>query len=225
MKKYAIIVAAGSGTRMNNNIPKQFLLINNKPVLWYTLNAFLHAYDDLEIILVLAKIFLEEGNKIIASTNFPARIKIVEGGETRFHSVKNGLKNIDDDSIVFVHDGVRCLITKTLINKCYETALEKGNAIPSVAAIDSIRIETENGNEIVDRNKVRIIQTPQTFKSNVLIKSFEQDYNNSFTDEASVAEHAGIKIHLIEGETTNIKITQPIDLIIAEKILAERKDQ
>ncbi len=224
MKKYAIIVAAGSGTRMNNVVPKQFLLINNKPVLWYTLNVFLNAYDDLEIILVLAKNFFDKGNEIVQSTNFPARIKIVEGGETRFHSVKNGLKNVINDSIVFVHDGVRCLITKKLITDCYEAALKNGNAIPSIRSVDSVRIETENGNKIVDRNTVRIIQTPQTFLSSVLIKSFEQDYANSFTDEASVVEKSGVKINLIEGETTNIKITQPLDLIIAEKILQERKD-
>jgi 2-C-methyl-D-erythritol 4-phosphate cytidylyltransferase len=225
LKKYAIIVAAGSGTRMNNTVPKQFLLLNDKPVLWYTLNAFLGAYDDLEIILVLAKEFFEKGNKIVQSTNFPERIKLVEGGETRFHSVKNGLKNIINDSIVFVHDGVRCLVTKAIIHRCCEAALKKGNAIPSVRSVDSIRIESENGNKIVDRNTVRIIQTPQTFLSNVLIKSFERDYNISFTDEASVVEQSGIKINLVEGDTRNIKITQPIDLIIAEKILEERKDQ
>lgn len=209
---------------MNNTVPKQFLLLNNKPVLWYTLNSFLHAYDDIKIILVLAKEFFDKGNEIVQATNFPGRIKIVEGGETRFHSVKNGLKSVIDDSIVFVQDGVRCLITKSLIYRCYEAALEKGNAIPSVSAVDSIRIETVDGNKIVDRNTVRIIQTPQTFLSDVLIKSFEQGYHPSFTDEASVVENYGVKINLIEGETTNIKITQPLDLIIAEKILAERKD-
>jgi 2-C-methyl-D-erythritol 4-phosphate cytidylyltransferase len=224
LKKYAIIVAAGSGTRMNNSVPKQFLLLNDKTVLCHSLNAFLEAYDDLEIILVLAKDFFEKGNVIVQSTISPQRIKIVEGGETRFHSVKNGLENVINDSIVFVHDGVRCLVTKALIHNCYEVALEKGNAIPSVGAVDSIRIETGNDNKIVDRNTVRIIQTPQTFLSNGLKKAFEQDYKESFTDEASVAEQSGIKINLIEGETTNVKITQPLDLIIAEKILQERKD-
>jgi 2-C-methyl-D-erythritol 4-phosphate cytidylyltransferase len=224
LKKYAIIVAAGSGTRMNNSVPKQFLLLNNKTVLWHSLNAFLEAYDDLEIILVLAKDFFEKGNVIVQSTISPQRIKIVEGGETRFHSVKNGLEKVINDSIVFVHDGVRCLITKALIHNCYKVALKKGNAIPSVGAVDSVRIETADGNKIVDRNTVHIIQTPQTFLSDVLKKAFEQDYNNSFTDEASVVEKSGIKINLIEGEISNIKITQPIDLVIAEKILQERKD-
>jgi len=204
---------------MGNAMPKQFLLINHKPILWYTLNTFLEAYDDLEIILVLHKDHLDKGKEIVDSFHGAGRITITKGGEARFHSVKNGLEFVKGPSIVFVHDGVRCLVSKALIHRCYEEANKKGNAIPSVKPVDSLRIEKENGNEIVNRNKIHIIQTPQTFKSSVIKPAFDQTYNPAFTDEASVVEKTGVKINLIEGELTNIKITQPIDLAVAERIL------
>ncbi len=222
MKKYAVIVAGGSGMRMGTVIPKQFLELDGKPVLWYTLTAFLRAFTDLEIILVVPEAHVEKGLEIIRSTFEPDRIGITVGGETRFHSVKKGLDHIQQHSIVFVHDGVRCLITPELIRTCYNTAIEKGNAIPAVTAVDTIRLETINGNQQVDRNKVRIIQTPQTFYSDIIKAAFEQDYLESFTDEASVVEKLGVKIHLVDGDSSNIKITKPIDILIAEKILEER---
>ncbi|WP_430901774.1 MULTISPECIES: 2-C-methyl-D-erythritol 4-phosphate cytidylyltransferase [unclassified Paraflavitalea] len=223
MKKYAVIVAGGSGLRMGTAVPKQFLDLQGKPVLWHTLTSFLDAFPDLEIILVLPQAHVETGLDIIHSTYDPQRIWITTGGETRFHSVKNGLDHIHHHSVVFVHDGVRCLVTPELIRKCYEAALEKGNATPAIAAVDTIRIETVSGNEMVDRNKVRIIQTPQTFYSDIIKAAFEQDYDSDFTDEASVVERLGVKIHLVEGESTNLKITRPLDILIAEKILEERE--
>lgn len=223
MKKYAVIVAGGSGMRMGTVVPKQFLPLQGKPVLWYTLTAFLDAFPDLEIILVLPEAHLQTGQEILRSTYAPDRIWMTVGGETRFHSVRNGLSHIHQHSIVFVHDGVRCLLTPQLIRRCYEMAQERGNAIPAISAVDSIRIETFNGNEFIDRSKVRIIQTPQTFYSDIIKAAFEQEYEESFTDEASVVERLGVKIHLIDGESTNIKITHPIDVLIAEKILEERE--
>ncbi len=223
MKKFAVIVAGGAGTRMGTAIPKQFLELQGKPVLWYTLNSFLQAFDDLEIILVLPENHLQNGLQLIQSTIDPHRIGVTAGGETRFHSVKNGLSHIQQHSIVFVHDGVRCLVSTNLIRRCYQYALEYGNAIPAIAAVDTIRIETPAGNNLVDRNKVRIIQTPQTFYSDILKAAFEQEYDDRFTDEASVVEQLGVRIHLIEGEATNIKITRPIDILIAEKIIEERE--
>jgi 2-C-methyl-D-erythritol 4-phosphate cytidylyltransferase len=221
MQKYAVIVAGGSGTRMGGEVPKQFQLLKGKPVLWHTLNAFIDAYDDVQIILVLPENHVELGMQI--AKEFPInRIRITTGGETRFHSVKNGLRLVDAHSLVFVHDGVRCLVTPQLIRRCGEAALEKDNAIPSVAAIETVRIQTDDSNKPIDRNRVRIIQTPQTFFSNVIKQAFEQPYQESFTDEASVVEKMGIRINLIEGERINIKITTPIDLIVAEKILQNR---
>ncbi len=209
--------------RMGTVVPKQFLPLQGKPVLWYSLTAFLDAFPDLEIILVLPEAHLQTGQDILRSTHSPDRIWMTAGGETRFHSVRNGLSHIHHHSIVFVHDGVRCLLTPQLIRRCYQMAQERGNAIPSIGAVDSIRIQTYDGNEFIDRSKVRIIQTPQTFYSDIVKAAFEQEYEESFTDEASVVERLGVKIHLIEGESTNIKITHPIDVLIAEKILEERE--
>ncbi|MGN6419107.1 MAG: 2-C-methyl-D-erythritol 4-phosphate cytidylyltransferase [Pseudobacter sp.] len=223
MKKFAVIVAGGSGLRMGTQLPKQFLPLRDKPVLWYTLTAFLEAFDDLTIILVLPEAHLQTGHEILRSTYAPDRIWMTTGGETRFHSVKNGLDHIHQQSIVFVHDGVRCLLTPDLIRRCFNMAQERGNAIPAVTAVDSIRIENFNGNTAVDRNKIKIIQTPQTFYSDLIKAAFEQEYDESFTDEASVVERLGVKIHLLEGEPTNIKITRPLDILIAEKILEERE--
>jgi len=200
MKKYAIIVAGGSGLRMGTTVPKQYLLLRDKPVLWYTLTAFLNAYDDLEIILVLHKDYVEKGLEIVRDTHEPKRIWITEGGETRFHSVQNGLKHIQQHSVVFVHDAVRCLITTDLIHRCYEETLKQGNAVLAVAAVDTIRIESALGNEQIDRNRVRIIQTPQTFYNDMIKAAFEQDYDDAFTDEASVVERLGVKINLVEGD-------------------------
>jgi len=222
MKKYAVIVAAGSGLRMGTSTPKQFLLLHDKPVLWYTLTAFLTAFDDLEIVLVLPKEYVDEGKLLAKSTGSPKRIKLVTGGETRFHSVKNGLALVPADAIVFVHDGVRCLLTKELIHRCYNMALEKGNAVPAVSSVDSIRLEENGQNRIVDRNKIKIIQTPQTFQGNILKKAFEQDYRESFTDEASVVEQYGIKINLVEGEELNFKMTKALDILVAEQILKRK---
>lgn len=222
MKKYAVIVAAGSGTRMGGAVPKQFLHLHGKPVLWYTLNTFLNAFDDLQIVLVVNENYVASGYDIVRSMHTPNRISVIPGGENRFHSVKNGLQYIQEYSVVFVHDAVRCLLSTQLIHRCYEMTVANGNAIPAIRAVDSIRIETIDGYETIDRDKVRIIQTPQTFYSDVLKNCFEQPFDKTFTDEASVVERSGVKIHLVEGEETNIKITNPIDIFIAEKILKGR---
>ncbi len=223
MKKYAIIVAAGSGSRMGTTVPKQFLLLAGKPVLLYSINVFLEAFEDLQIILVLPKDYMETGKAISQSAIDPNRIQITPGGETRFQSVKNGIDHISQPSIVFVHDGVRCLLTDKLIHRCFEMAKEKGNAVPAVTSKDSIRIENKNGSEALDRTKVKIIQTPQTFRSDILQAAFNTDYRENFTDEAGVVENYGIKINLVEGEETNIKITHAFDLLVAEKILQGAK--
>lgn len=219
MQKIAVIVAGGMGQRMGAAVPKQFLLLNGKSILWHTLQRFLSTWDDLHVILVLPKEHQEEGNKIVESLHASHRVRITEGGDTRFQSVKNGLSLITTPSVVFVHDGVRCLVSSELIKRCYEQAIEKGSAIPAVAATDSIRIVEGEGHYVADRNLVRIIQTPQTFLSDLLLPAFEQPYHTSFTDEATVVENAGTKVFLIEGEYTNLKITRPEDLQIAEQIL------
>ena len=225
MHKYAIIVAGGSGTRMGSILPKQFMLLLDKPVLFYTLDAFLSSYSDLQIILVLPDAYTDMGAEIIDAYFDHSRITITAGGETRFDSVKNGLRLVNNDSIVFVHDGVRCLVTTDLIKRCYEHALENGSAIPVVPAQDSVRISTGDDNEAIERTKVMMVQTPQTFHSRILLPAYEIDFKERFTDEATVVEAYGLKIKILQGEETNIKITRPTDLIIAERIIQERQLQ
>ena len=218
MTKYAVIVAGGTGTRMGAAVPKQFMQLNGKPVLLHTIETFLRAYADLQIILALPASFEEQGRQLILQATSASRVQIVLGGTTRFHSVQNGLKQINEASVIFVHDGVRCLVTESLIRRCYEQTILKGNAIPAVAVNDSIRMVEGNKTKVVDRNKLRAVQTPQTFRSNILLAAFEQPYNEAFTDEATVAEAAGHEIFMIEGEKENIKITLPADLLIAEQL-------
>jgi len=223
MKKYAVIVAGGTGKRMGNIIPKQFLLLKGKAVVWYTVDTFLRAYHDLQVILVLPEQHMQKGKTIVASFTDSNRIEIVPGGDTRFHSVQCGLKRIkDEDTVVFVHDAVRCLVSVPLIHRCYKDAIENGSAIPAVAATDSIRILSHAYHSVTDRRNVRVIQTPQTFLAKLILPAFEQEYNEAFTDEATVVEGSGKKIFLTEGEYDNIKITRPVDMMIAEKILEER---
>lgn len=225
MKKYAIIVAGGMGSRMGSTTPKQFMLLHEKPVLYYTIRTFLETYEDLQLILVLPEDYTDMGREIIDAYFDYSRIQITAGGETRFHSVKNGLRLVTEDGIVFVHDGVRCLITTDLIHRCYQKALENGSAIPVVPAKDSVRLLSGEGNEAIERSKVVLVQTPQTFHSRILLPAFEIDHKERFTDEATVVEAFGLKIELVEGEEHNIKITRPIDLIAAESLLAEVTSQ
>lgn len=219
MKKTAVIVAGGSGSRMKSNLPKQFLLLKGKPVLYYTLQTFLQAYDDLNIILVLPEEYIAAGQEIIDAFFDYNRIKITEGGRTRFHSVQNGLALIEDECIVFVHDGVRCLLSEDLIHRCFDAAMEFGSAVPVVDCKDSVRIVKDDNSEVLDRERIKLVQTPQTFHSKILLPAFKIDFKDKFTDEATVMEAFGLKVHLIPGEENNIKITRPTDLLIAEQLL------
>jgi len=219
MKKYAIIVAGGAGSRMGSELPKQFMPLKDKPVLYYSLKAFLNAYDDLHIILVLPAAFTDLGQEIIDAYFDKEKIKITTGGDTRFHSVTNGLRLVEEESIIFVHDAVRCLLSTGLIHRCYETAVETGSAIPVIVSKDSVRILNDEGSEMVDRNKVMLVQTPQTFHSKILQSAYKIDYKDKFTDEATVVEAYGLKVSLTEGEETNIKITRPVDLLFADAYL------
>lgn len=219
MKKFAVIVAGGMGSRMNHTVPKQFLLLNGKPVLYYTIKAFLQAYADLQLILVLPEAHVSAGQEIIDAFFDYERIQITVGGRTRFHSVQNGLAMINDESIIFVHDAVRCLVTEDLIHRCYEAALEQGSAIPVVDSRDSLRMITDEGNEALERSRIKLVQTPQTFHSKILLPAFKIDYKEKFTDEATVVESFGLKVQLIAGEENNLKITSPVDLLIAERLI------
>ncbi|MFT3903555.1 MAG: 2-C-methyl-D-erythritol 4-phosphate cytidylyltransferase [Niabella sp.] len=219
MDKVAIIVAGGTGSRMGTQMPKQFLLLHGKPVLYYTLQRFLNAYEDMQVVLVLPEQYMDMGQEIIDGWFDRERVRITVGGASRFESVKNGLKLVDSEAVVFVHDAVRCLVTEDLIRRCFEAASETGSAIPVVPSSDSVRILRQDGSEALDRERVLMVQTPQVFHSKILLPAFAIEYKEKFTDEASVVEAYGIKVSLVEGERNNIKITHAIDMKVAEQLL------
>jgi len=222
MKKFALIVAGGSGSRMNNNIPKQFIEINGRPVLMHTFDAFFNFDPKLEFILVLPQNQVTLWNSLCAMHQFGLKHQIAFGGETRFQSVKNGLELISDEGIVFIHDGVRPLVSAQTLQNCYETAVEKGNALPVIPVSESVRVVEAIENRAVDRTKYFLVQTPQTFQTGLIQKAFSQAKSNLFTDDASVLESLGEHIHLVEGNRENIKITYPEDLIFAEILLKQK---
>lgn len=220
IKTYAIIVAGGQGTRMGMALPKQFLLLNGKPILYYSIAAFIKAIPTIEIILVLPEAHFSYTNMVLQHFETIPELQIVGGGASRYESVQNGLELITEpNSITFVHDGVRPLIDSELINSCLENTIKHGSAIPTVPIVDSVRMLVYDSYKIIDRNKLKSIQTPQTFYSEILLNAFAQPYQEHFTDEASVVESIGKEIYFIEGNKKNIKITTPEDLIIASAYL------
>lgn len=204
---------------MGSVLPKQFLLVQGKPVLYHTIQAFVQAFPGIDVILVLPEEHLELGREIVDGYFDDRQIRLTAGGETRFHSVQNGLRLVQEESIVFVHDGVRCLVSGDLLQRCYNSALETGSAVPVVESRDSLRMLTEEGSEPVDRSRIRLVQTPQTFHSKILQAAFDIDYKERFTDEATVVEAFGLKVTLVPGDPSNIKITTPIDLVVAEQLM------
>lgn len=221
-KKFAVIVAGGKGVRMGSALPKQFLPLLDKPMLHYSISAFVNAFPDIELVLVLPHHQLSYGQIVLQSFPEGLDITIIAGGETRFHSVQNGLQVVEDNSIVFVHDGARPLISADLVQRCYTQALEKGSAIPAIPVAESMRIQENEHSKPVNRDHLRIIQTPQTFRSDIILPAFKQQYQPAFTDEATVVEAHGTEIFLINGEQNNIKVTTPGDMVIAEVLLKAR---
>ena len=218
--KIAIIVAGGKGERMNADIPKQFLEINGLPILMHTLNVF-NAYDpEMKLILVLPAIQFEFWKALCKKHDFTLHHQIVEGGTTRFHSVKNGIDAVTDtQALIAVHDGVRPLVSHDTIQRCFDAALSHKAAIPVVELVDSIRRITGAGSEHADRSTFRLVQTPQIFDAALLRKAYEQEFSPFFTDDASVVEALGHKVELVEGNRENIKITTEFDLRVANAII------
>ena len=212
MKQYIIIVAGGSGSRMGSTIPKQFLDLNSKPILMHTIEKMHLSLDYSEIILALPKSEFVTWKKLCQEHQFKVNHQVVEGGNTRFESVSNALKKVNEQSVIAVHDGVRPLVKNSVVNECMQTAQEKGTAIPVIAIEESLRQKTDSGSVVVNRDEYLIVQTPQCFRSEVLLKAYQQDYSATFTDDASVVEAMGIEIQLIQGNKENIKITTPEDL-------------
>jgi 2-C-methyl-D-erythritol 4-phosphate cytidylyltransferase len=216
MKYYALIVAGGTGSRMNSSAPKQFLLLDGLPILMHTLRAFHACSLKPEIILVLNIHFQQQWEALCAQYNFDIPHQVVHGGEERFYSVQNGLKGIKGQAIVAIHDAVRPLVSSELILASFEYAEAHGNAVVGITPTDSVRrLISEEKTEALDRNKLMLIQTPQTFRIEQLRKAYLQPFRNEFTDDASVVERAGFPVQVIRGERENIKITFAEDLVIA----------
>ena len=223
MKKYALIVAGGVGKRMGSSVPKQFIPIAGQPILMHTLTAFYRYDHKMEIILVLPHSHFNQWTELSLKYDFDIPHRLVGGGSSRFHSVKNGLDTIEE-GVVAIHDGVRPLVSTDIISASFELAAEKGNAVVAVDLKDSLREMSKNSSKAVDRNRFKIIQTPQTFLVAPLKKAYQVTYTDAITDDASVAEMAGQKINLIEGSYNNLKITTREDIAVAEALL-ERKQK
>ncbi|MCX6288030.1 MAG: 2-C-methyl-D-erythritol 4-phosphate cytidylyltransferase [Bacteroidetes bacterium] len=219
MDKFAIIVAGGTGTRMSSAIPKQFLPLAGKPVLMHSIQAF-HEYDaKVKIIVALPTGLISEWKTLCSRYSFTIPHTLAQSGKVRFDSVKNALSFVKLDGIVAIHDGVRPMISKGLISRAYDHAIAHDNAIPVTPVTDSVRMTNGNMNHPVDRSHLRLIQTPQVFLTSLILKAYQQGYQDSFTDDASVLEAAGETINLIRGDPYNIKITYPEDLVIAEALI------
>jgi len=223
LDKFAIIVAGGAGTRMNSAVPKQFIPLAGKPVLMHSISAFYEYDASICIIITLPGLLFSSWEALCDLHSFRIPHKVAEGGKMRFDSVKNALKLITADGIVAIHDGVRPLVSKDLISRAFDHAIAYGNAIPVVPVTDSVRKTNNSFNSPIDRSNLKLIQTPQVFHASLIRKAYQQDYSDSFTDDASVLEAAGIAISLISGEPYNLKITFPEDLLIAEALLKYRR--
>ena len=222
-KRGVIIVAGGSGKRMQSSLPKQFLLLGGEPVVARTINTFAEALPGAEIVVVLPEEHITLWRNLAARFDVAVH-KCVAGGKERFHSVKAGIEALSEDvTSIFVHDGVRALISKKLIIRTALAVDENEAVIPVVDVVDSYRRVTDSGSEIMPRSELRIVQTPQVFRSETLRRAYGQEFDTSFTDDASVVERMGVAITLIEGERTNLKLTTPEDMEWAEWLLQKER--
>lgn len=219
MDRYAILVAGGKGLRMGSDIPKQFLPLRGRPVLMHTIDVFRRTYPDIHIILVLPREQQDYWRQLCGQHGYDVELCVADGGETRFHSVRNGLSQIPDDArgVVGVHDGVRPFVSSETIRRCYVAAEECEAVVPVVPVVETVRQLLADGSSMtVDRNAYRLVQTPQTFDIQLLKKAYGQPFDPFFTDDASVVEAMGHPIKLVEGNNENIKLTNPADLKLAE---------
>ena len=219
MCRTALIVAGGKGLRMGSELPKQFLPIGGKPVLMRTLEAF-HRFDEkMQIILVLPREQQDFWRELCEEHGFDIKHQIADGGETRFHSVKNGLALVQEPGLVGVHDGVRPFVSVEVIRRCYELAEVQKAVIPVVDVVETLRHLTDAGSETVSRIDYKLVQTPQVFDVELLQQAYAQEFTPFFTDDASVVEAMGMPVYLAEGNRENIKITTPFDLKVGSALL------
>lgn len=206
---------------MNASLPKQFMLLKGKPVLMHTIEAFAHSDYSPSIILVLPSAFHEYWDNCCKENDFQIPHRVVPGGATRFESVKNGLDEIKEEAVIAIHDAVRPVIANEIISRSFQIAEEKGNAVVAIKSRDSVRKSVGEKSEALDRENIYLVQTPQTFRSEIIKKAYEQAFSPEFTDDATVVEKLGLNINLTEGSPKNIKITFPEDLFIAEHFLVK----
>lgn len=218
MELYVVIVAGGSGKRMGTETPKQFLELAGRPVLMHTIERFKKFSETIEIITVLPENQLRYWLELQKKHSFSILHTLVKGGSNRFLSVRNGLKFVNTPGLVAIHDGVRPFVSIDTIRRCFDTAEKYGNAIPAISPTESLRILTDQGSLPVSRFNIKQIQTPQVFNAELIKKAYQQEYDNDFTDDATVLEKTGEKINLIEGNRENIKITNPEDLVISDAL-------
>lgn len=225
MKRAVIIVAGGKGVRMGLSTPKQFLDIAGIPILCRTVGQFRSFDPTIDVLIALPAQYIDYWKRISQAFLPESSYRIVKGGEERFHSVKNAVDALSSDTdLVGVHDGVRPLVSVSCIAQCYTTAALKGNAVPCINPPESIRTVLPDGtSKIIDRNTVKLIQTPQVFHAEVLRRAYTQPYEPTFTDDASVVERLGEQINLIDGERSNIKITTFEDISYAEYVVGKTK--
>lgn len=215
-KRSVIIVAGGKGLRVGGELPKQFQCIGGEPMLMHAIRAFFRYDSQMRIIVVLPEGMQAVWSQLCDDCCFSVDHIVVVGGETRFHSVKNGLEEVQEDEIVGIHDAARPFVTHELIDRCFSIAdRNQCGVIPVIDEVNSVRLLTETGSEIIDRQRLKLVQTPQVFHSGDLKRAYDVDFDPSFTDDASVAERSGIRIQLVEGEEINAKITTSFDLAFA----------
>jgi 2-C-methyl-D-erythritol 4-phosphate cytidylyltransferase len=224
MKRCCIIVAGGQGLRIGGDTPKQFLPLGDKTILMHTIGRFNKFDPGMNIIVVLPEEHLTFWEKQKKEYNFNINHMVISGGSERFLSVKAGLQYADDNSLIAIHDGVRPFVSQETIKRCFKEADKNGMAIPFVEPNDSVRIQREYDTISIARKDVKLIQTPQVFRSELIKSAYKCEYNPDFTDDASVAEAAGHKVNLVQGNRENIKITRPEDIIIARAIFATMKE-
>ncbi len=215
-----VVVAGGSGSRMQSDIPKQFIKLIGKPILMHTLERLMDFNHSMEIVLVLPQNQMDFWKQLCEEYNFTVQYTLASGGSTRFESVKNGLAKIKGNCLVGVHDGVRPFVSNSTLESCFSIAEKYESAVPVTDAIESIRKVSGDSSESVDRQFYKMVQTPQVFSFAKLLKAYEQPYSNQFTDDASVFESAGFKIYLSHGNLENIKVTTPMDLLIGEALMS-----
>jgi len=218
MTETIIITAGGIGKRMGTDIPKQFIELNGKPILMHTINQFVAYNKNIQIIVVLPKNHIKYWEELVAKHQFKVQHQIAEGGQERFHSIKNGLALAKGD-LIGIHDAVRPFVSVEVINNCFEALNHHQAVIPVVSLKESIRKVSGQQSESVNRDDFKLVQTPQCFKKDIILKAYQQDYSDLFTDDASVVEQLNVPIHLVDGNDENIKITTPFDLEIANVLI------